>query len=392
MRRLLIEADGGSRGNPGPSGSGTLVIDQDTGEILVEIARFIGHATNNVAEYHALLAGVQAALRIDSKAELEVRMDSKLVIEQMSGGWKIKHPDMRNLASEIHHLLQGRPVRWQWIPREQNGRADALANRAMDSELEEVMDYTRVDSLNATQSQTPIASAVEFNAELPSSVRAPGGVTKPLTTVILVRHGRTVLTESKRISGSSGADPGLSEAGKSDARSVAKELSRFASAGPWKHLPPIAAVVSSPMKRTVETAQTIASEVGAQLTTYHDLREISFGDWDGLTNDEARESDTARFESWRGSWEVAPPNGESLRDFDDRIRSVRNQILEDFAGQTVVVVAHVMPIRGFLRQAFAADIDAYWRPQISPCSISILRLWGGEAAEIIAVNSTSHLA
>ena len=394
MRSFLIEADGGSRGNPGPSGSGTLIVDRDTGEILVEISRFIGHATNNVAEYHALLAGVRAALELDPDAQILVRMDSKLVIEQMSGGWKIKHPDMRELASQIHHLLQGRPVQWQWIPREQNGRADALANRAMDAEVDEFVDYTKGAAAPAVAAPAnpPMASAVEFNADLPSSVRAPGGVTKPLTTVILVRHGRTELTESKRISGSTGANPGLSEAGRQDASAVAAELAKFAKTGPWKHLPPIAGIATSPMQRTLDTAQAIASAVGAPVTSYQDLREISFGNWDGLTNDEARALDPQLFEEWRGSWDVAPPQGESLQVFDDRIRSVRNQILQDYTGKTVVVVAHVMPIRGFLRAAFAADIDAYWRPQISPCSISVLRLWGGEAAEIIAVNSTSHLA
>lgn len=131
-RTLIVEADGGSRGNPGRSGSGAVVIDGATGELLAEIGLFGGIATNNVAEYKGMIAGVRRALELDPAAELLVRMDSKLVVEQMSGRWRIKHPDMAELAAEARSLLSGTPVRFQWIPRAENSRADALANRAMD--------------------------------------------------------------------------------------------------------------------------------------------------------------------------------------------------------------------------------------------------------------------
>ena len=131
-RELVIEADGGSRGNPGQSGSGAVVIDPLTGEILAEIGLYGGVASNNVAEYKAMIAGVRRALAIDPDAELHIRMDSKLVVEQMSGRWKIKHPDMADLAAEARELLTGTPVRFEWIPRLQNSRADKLANLAMD--------------------------------------------------------------------------------------------------------------------------------------------------------------------------------------------------------------------------------------------------------------------
>jgi ribonuclease HI len=131
-RLLIIEADGGSRGNPGIAASGSVVIDAATGEILAEVGRFLGHATNNVAEYTALVEGIRKALSIDPDAELHVRMDSKLVVEQMSGRWKIKHPDMAELAAEARGLLTGTPVRFEWIPRLQNARADRVANHSMD--------------------------------------------------------------------------------------------------------------------------------------------------------------------------------------------------------------------------------------------------------------------
>lgn len=132
-RELIVEADGGSRGNPGQSGSGAVVIDPATGEILAEIGLYGGVASNNVAEYKAMIAGVRRAIEIDPDAVLHVRMDSKLVVEQMSGRWKIKHPDMAELAAEAREALIGTPVRFEWIPREQNSRADRLANLAMDA-------------------------------------------------------------------------------------------------------------------------------------------------------------------------------------------------------------------------------------------------------------------
>ncbi|MEU5632861.1 bifunctional RNase H/acid phosphatase [Streptomyces rishiriensis] len=133
MREFIVEADGGSRGNPGPAGYGSVVIDAVTGETLVERAEYIGVATNNVAEYRGLLAGLRAARELDPSAKVRVRMDSKLVVEQMSGRWKIKHPDMKPLAAEAARVLPGGQVAYEWIPREQNKHADRLANEAMDA-------------------------------------------------------------------------------------------------------------------------------------------------------------------------------------------------------------------------------------------------------------------
>ncbi|WP_374969675.1 reverse transcriptase-like protein [Terrabacter sp. BE26] len=136
-RRLVVEADGGSRGNPGVAGYGALVRDPSTGRVLVELAEPLGTASNNVAEYSGLLAGLRAVLDIDAGASVRVKMDSKLVVEQMSGRWKIKHEDMRRLALEARELCAeisraGGSVDFEWIPREKNKDADALSNEAMD--------------------------------------------------------------------------------------------------------------------------------------------------------------------------------------------------------------------------------------------------------------------
>ncbi|WP_238698024.1 bifunctional RNase H/acid phosphatase [Streptomyces sp. E5N91] len=133
VREFVVEADGGSRGNPGPAGYGAVVLDPATGESLVEAAEYLGVVTNNVAEYRGLLAGLRAARELDPDAVVHVRMDSKLVVEQMSGRWKIKHPDMKPLAAEAARVFPPGRVTYEWIPRASNKHADRLANEAMDA-------------------------------------------------------------------------------------------------------------------------------------------------------------------------------------------------------------------------------------------------------------------
>lgn len=372
--KLIIEADGGSRGNPGISGAGAVVIDASTGNVVREISEAVGIATNNVAEYTALLLGLQAAFELDSEASVLVRMDSKLVVEQMSGRWKIKHPDMMTLGAKVQKLIAGKTVEFVWIPREQNGLADALANKAMDFSPE------------------PVAAAVEFNLSEPSSIRAPRPSIELATTLILVRHGRTALTESRKISGGTGENPDLSTAGLRDARQVAEELALVGSSGNFGFLAKPVTVVHSPVARALQTAQAIGNRLSLPLVADADLAEIGFGDWDGLTNEEVFAGFEEQYSAWRGSFEVAPPNGESLKDFDTRVRRAFDKILSGYAGQTVVVVAHVMPIRALLRIANDASVAGFWRPNLGPASISIARYFGYEAAEVVCMNSTSHLS
>ena len=133
-RTLIIEADGGSRGNPGPSGYGALVTDGDTGEILAERAGFLGHTTNNVAEYRGLIAGLHAARGIDTAARWQVRLDSNLIVQQMTGAWKVKNANMKVLHATARDLIEGVDVDFSWQPRAKNSAADALANEAMDTQ------------------------------------------------------------------------------------------------------------------------------------------------------------------------------------------------------------------------------------------------------------------
>ena len=133
--KLIIEADGGSRGNPGPAAYGCLVKDAQTNEVLFQEGKTLGTTTNNVAEYSGLVAALEAAHKIDPNAQIEVRMDSKLVVEQMSGNWKIKHENMKDLVGKARNAFAKDQVKYVWVPREDNLAADTLLNIALDAEL-----------------------------------------------------------------------------------------------------------------------------------------------------------------------------------------------------------------------------------------------------------------
>src|SRR5689334_6390929 len=203
-RRLVVEADGGSRGNPGPAGYGALVRDAETGRVLAERAASVGRATNNVAEYGGLVAGLQAALDLDPSAQVEVRMDSKLVVEQMSGRWKVKHPDMQKLALQAQQLArQLGGVRYTWVPRAQNGAADALANSAMDGK-----------PVHRDGGAEPVVIEDDVRPAEPAPV---------VTTVThLLRHGSTEHTPERRYSGRN--DLPLSRTGRAEAEAAAARV------------------------------------------------------------------------------------------------------------------------------------------------------------------------
>lgn len=127
-----VEADGGSRGNPGPAAYGAVVLNGGT--VVRELAAALGVATNNVAEYNALVAALRwLGSNTGATDPVEVRMDSRLVVEQMSGKWRIKHPDMRALAIAARDSYPPALVRYVWVPRSDNTRADALVNEVLDT-------------------------------------------------------------------------------------------------------------------------------------------------------------------------------------------------------------------------------------------------------------------
>jgi broad specificity phosphatase PhoE/ribonuclease HI len=387
-RRLVIEADGGSRGNPGPAGYGAVVLDAQSGELLEEIAESIGRATNNVAEYRGLLAGLRAVAGIDPSCTVEVRMDSKLVVEQMSGRWQIKHQDMRALAAQARGVLPADRVSYTWIPRAENTRADALANQAMDAAAEG-RNWSRTmrgACLPAVGADRPAA----VNDPGPDSIRAPAGADVGTPTVLLLlRHGRTLLTEQRRFSGRGGLDAELSSCGRADAERAAGMIAGLGWPGAVvAEVGPATAVVCSPLQRTRQTAEAVASRLGLPVTVMDDWAEISFGAWDGLTFAEVTERWPEEVRRWQGSMTAAPPGGESLQQLVARVRAVRAATVAAFAGQVVVVATHGVPVRAVVHEALEAGPPALWRARVDPASVTAVRYWSDGGIEVSAVNLT----
>ena len=376
-RRVLIEADGGSRGNPGPAAYGAVLKDAVTGEVLAEDGTTIGVATNNVAEYSGLIAGLRMAAELAPDAEIEVRMDSKLVVEQMSGRWKIKHPDMRPLATEAKDLAPPGTT-YTWVPRAENAHADRLANEALDGFRsgvtvagEEVLGVDEPDSL---------IEEVESPASLQTAGSRgwshPGG---PPTTLILVRHGVTAHTLEKRFSGGlASANPGLSDEGRDQVRATAEWLSPLAES--------VDAVISSPVRRTRESAEILGEVLGHPVEVEPGFAEMEFGTWDGLTFAEVAERHKDDLDAWLGSLDVAPGGGESFRQVEERVLASLDRVLRERPGQTVVVVSHVTPIKTLVTHVLEAPLTSVYRMELTPASVTVLSFFRGgpEGAESMA--------
>ncbi|MFB7260114.1 bifunctional RNase H/acid phosphatase [Streptomyces nojiriensis] len=438
MPQFVVEADGGSRGNPGPAGYGAVVLDPATGETLAERAEYIGVATNNVAEYKGLIAGLTAARDLASDAQVLVRMDSKLVVEQMSGRWKIKHPDMKPLAAEAARILPRAQVTYEWIPREQNKHADRLANEAMDAgkrgrQWEPSASTAALDHGAARALATPpapagppgdaakgaaavraalvassgaaattaqeladtlfadaetLADAIEpcLDADAPAVASGTHGWGPDMgapATFVLLRHGETALTPQKRFSGSGGSDPELSPAGHRQAAAVAEALAARGT---------IQTVISSPLLRCRETAHAVADRLGLTVTVEEGLREVDFGAWEGLTFAEVQQRFPDDLQAWLDSPKAAPTGGgESFMSATRRISATRDRLLSAHAGRTVLLVTHVTPVKILVRLALGAPPEALFRMELSAASLSAVAYYADGNASVRLLNDTSHL-
>ncbi|MEV0469999.1 bifunctional RNase H/acid phosphatase [Streptomyces prunicolor] len=443
MREFIVEADGGSRGNPGPAGYGSVVIDATTGETLAEAAEYIGVATNNVAEYRGLLAGLRTAHALDPSASVHVRMDSKLVVEQMSGRWKIKHPDMKPLAAAAATVFPPDQVTYEWIPRAQNKHADRLANEAMDagkrgeqwSASESTAELRSTGSAEAFQGrgraqlsstgsvdalkgrgthtgpsdvgpadalkgrgelrdQPPPAATVTTTEKSSADTRAARNVATPTpgwapadmgapATFVLLRHGETPLTPQKRFSGSGGTNPSLSPVGQDQATRAATAL---ATRGTIQH------IIASPLTRTRETAAAVADRLGLPVTIEEGLRETDFGAWEGLTFGEVRERYPEDLTTWLADPTAQPTGGgESFADTATRIAATRDKLTATYAGRTVLLVTHVTPIKTFVQLALGAPPESLFRMELSAASISAVAYYADGNASVRLFNDTSHL-
>jgi ribonuclease H / adenosylcobalamin/alpha-ribazole phosphatase len=423
--KVVVEADGGARGNPGPAGYGAVVREANTGEVLAERSGAIGVATNNVAEYEGLIAGLQAAAEVGA-VEVDVRMDSKLVVEQMSGRWRINHPGLRPLAARAAGLVQGfDAVSYTWVPRDRNKHADALANAAMDAAATlgpaaapgpasapgPSAEPPAVAPAAAEPAATAPAAAEPAAAE-PAAGVAPAAPARPVpepdaatvpdltepaagrpsweprgappaTRLLLVRHGETELTEQRRYSGR--GDVPLSARGLAQAQAIAARVAALA--------PSVSAVVTSPLRRCGATAEVVAAAAGgARVVVEPDLVECDFGAWEGHTFAEVRSRWPAELDAWLASTSSSPPDGESFAAVGTRVRRARAAMLTTYGNGVVVVISHVSPLKLLLRDALAAGDALLHRLYLDPGGLSIVDFWPDGGVAVRSVNETAHLA
>ncbi|WP_410590666.1 bifunctional RNase H/acid phosphatase [Amycolatopsis sp. lyj-23] len=409
---VVIEADGGSRGNPGPAGYGAVVKDAETGDVLAERKESLGVVTNNVAEYNGLLAGLAAAAELGAST-VDVRMDSKLVVEQMSGRWKIKHPDMQPLAERAKELAAGfSRVRYEWIPRAQNSHADRLANEAMDAATGRPAAGRPGTAARAAAVTGATADPTGTAADLAAtSAGATGATTAPATKpklptrqpdraavawtgakgtptrLLLLRHGQTEMSALRRYSGR--GDVPLTELGRAQAAAAAKRLAATEGLVVDGEAVPI---IASPLTRTKQTAQAVADALGGRVETHPGLIETDFGEWEGLTFAEAADRDPELHRAWLGDPSVPPPGGESFDVVHRRVRKARDELIAEHGGRTLVLVSHVTPIKTLLRMGLDAGPQLLFRLHLDLAALSIVEFYPDGNASVRLVNDTSHLA
>lgn len=357
-RHFLLTADGGSRGNPGPSGYGSVI--SENGKIVAELYDFIGVATNNVAEYCGLIAGLTAINEIDANATIEVKMDSKLVVEQMSGRWQIKHADMRTLAQNARSAHNPSLVTYYWIPRDENSHADRLANKALDQETGSVeVNYQQQNYLTERLLSTEVA-----------------------TTIFLIRHGETILTPLKKFSGDGPLNPELTQGGLAQAEKVALAVAKLN--------PEV--IIASPLRRTTQTAEALSRLTGLPITFEAAWIECSFGIWDGLSIDEVKERYPTDYQSWISSTGFAPPQGESYDNVALRVDAALDQIAAEYSGQRVAVITHNGTIKSAAKVVVGAPAESIFHIDVSPCSITTVSIWASDGLRALrSLNEQAHL-
>jgi broad specificity phosphatase PhoE len=200
------------------------------------------------------------------------------------------------------------------------------------------------------------------------------------TVTALLRHGQTPMSVQKRYAGRT--DAPLTEVGVQQAAAAAK---RLASAG-------LGVIVASPLLRTVQTAQAVAAVTGAAVVTDDGFRETDFGAWEGLTFAEVRERWPAEISAWLADPEVAPPGGESFTDVSARVTAALGRVLAARAGQTVLIVSHVSPIKMLVAAALLAPPSALYRMHLDVAALCEIDWYADGPAVLRSFNDTSHLS
>ena len=299
-----------------------MVRDAASGDVLAERFASLGTTTNNVAEYSGLIAGLETAGDLAPGADVNVRMDSKLVVEQMSGRWQIKHPALQPLASRASAAARrlGR-ITYEWVPRARNAHADRLANQAMD----EARDGGGESGAGGSRERGPPGRAAGGKTSVPGT-QGPRSAPRPgpgwtaahsePTTTVLLRHGETPLSAERRFAGR--GDIPLTETGRLQAKAAAQ---RLAARGD------VDLIVSSPLQRARLTAEAVAAATGAAVQVDDGWIEADFGEWEGLSYAEAMERWPGEVTAWMKDTSVAPPGGESFAAAGRRVLAALDRLL-----------------------------------------------------------------
>jgi len=228
---------------------------------------------------------------------------------------------------------------------------------------------------------TPDPSPSRVSAAAVAATSMPRGASQPdlgaATTLLLVRHGRTRLTQERRFSGVRGEDAPLSDVGRLDA----------VGAVPFLHGVDVDAVVTSPLLRARQTADVLRERLGWARAAVDDRwAEVAFGEWDALTAAEvSARGDAELFGRWLVDASVRPPDGESMHELEARVEDGLSDLLAQHPGGTVVVVCHMTPIRSVVRRLLGAGEQALWRLRFAPGSLTTTRHWADGGAEVDGV-------
>jgi probable phosphoglycerate mutase len=332
----------------------------ENGKIVAELFDVIGVATNNVAEYNGLLAGLSHIHQLDKDATVEVAMDSKLVVEQMSGRWQIKHADMRELAKQCRDAHTPSLVTYSWIPRDENSHADRLANKALDG--------------GSAHKPVPVIQQNYLTDRL-RSAEIP-------TFIYFVRHGETVLTPTRKFSGTGALDPELMQEGLDQADLVAEEAVKLGAE----------ILIASPLQRTRQTAEAISRTTGLEIIFDEAWFELSFGSWDGKSIEEVKAEDPDAYQAWLNSTSYAPGGGESYDQASVRIEEALEKLVAEYPGKKIIIVTHNGVIKTAIKLAMGAPAEAVFHIDATPCSISSISIWPSDGLRAVrSVNERGHL-
>jgi ribonuclease H / adenosylcobalamin/alpha-ribazole phosphatase len=251
-------------------------------------------------------------------------------------------------------------VTYSWIPRDDNSHADRLANKALDG--------GSAHKPAAVIQQNYLTDRLR-SAEIP-------------TFIYFVRHGETVLTPTRKFSGTGALDPELMQEGLDQAELVAAEAVKLGAD----------ILIASPLNRTRQTAEAIARTTGLEIIFDESWFELSFGSWDGKSIEEVKEQEPDAYQAWLNSTAYAPGGGESWDEASVRIEEALEKLVAEYPGKKIIVVTHNGVIKTAVRLAIGAPAEAVFHVDAAPCSISSISIWPSDGLRAVrSVNERGHL-